>query len=302
MAEPKEAPKGMARDQLLRRYIVFIVGLWFIALGCSTITKMSLGTTPISSIPYSLSLINSSLTFGNWTILYSVLLVTVYGLLMWKYWNKVDKINIIPTYALCVVYGYMLDLIMGTIYADLSVSEYWLKIVVIVIGICIQAFGVYMCVISHSVLGPGDAFVYSLAYRSGYNYGYVRVASDCSMVIIAAIISLICLGTLGGVREGTVIAMICTGLVMRQYMKHCGKLTNWMIPGEDTTRMTYGKKAAEAKEQDEREKANEGVARCPRATSRARSRGPKPPRRSRRSRSASSSTTSGASSPPSRRP
>ena len=40
----------------LKRYLLFLVGLFINALGVSLITKASLGTSPISSIPYVLSL------------------------------------------------------------------------------------------------------------------------------------------------------------------------------------------------------------------------------------------------------
>ena len=65
----------MKHDHIARRMLVFAVGLLVISLSIGFITKASLGTPPISSIPYSLSLIFPSLTLGNFTILYSLLLV-----------------------------------------------------------------------------------------------------------------------------------------------------------------------------------------------------------------------------------
>ena len=40
----------------LKRYLIFLVGLFVNSLGVSLITKANLGTSPISSIPYVLSL------------------------------------------------------------------------------------------------------------------------------------------------------------------------------------------------------------------------------------------------------
>ena len=40
----------------LKRYIIFLIGLFVNSLGVSLITKANLGTSPISSIPYVLSL------------------------------------------------------------------------------------------------------------------------------------------------------------------------------------------------------------------------------------------------------
>lgn len=40
----------------VKRYLVFLVGLFVNSLGVSLITRADLGTSPISSIPYVLSL------------------------------------------------------------------------------------------------------------------------------------------------------------------------------------------------------------------------------------------------------
>ena len=40
----------------LKRYLIFLVGLFVNSLGVSLITKANLGTSPITSIPYVLSL------------------------------------------------------------------------------------------------------------------------------------------------------------------------------------------------------------------------------------------------------
>lgn len=58
----------------LKRYIVFLIGLFINSLGVSLITKANLGTSPISSIPYVLSL-NFPFTLGQFTIAFSLLLI-----------------------------------------------------------------------------------------------------------------------------------------------------------------------------------------------------------------------------------
>ena len=57
----------------VRRYIVFLLGLFINSMGVGLITKANLGTSPISAIPYVLSL-RFSLSLGEFTILFSLLL------------------------------------------------------------------------------------------------------------------------------------------------------------------------------------------------------------------------------------
>lgn len=63
------------KKDLLKRYLIFLAGLFVNSLGVALITKANLGTSPISSIPYVLSL-NFALSLGNFTIIFSILLIS----------------------------------------------------------------------------------------------------------------------------------------------------------------------------------------------------------------------------------
>ena len=65
----------MNRAEGIRRYIIFFFGLIFVSFGIAFTTKAMLGTSPISSIPYSLSLVLPQLSLGKWTILFNFLLI-----------------------------------------------------------------------------------------------------------------------------------------------------------------------------------------------------------------------------------
>lgn len=54
----------MEMKDVFKRYLVFVIGLYFLAAGIVLIIRSALGTTPISSINYVLSL-NSPLSLGT---------------------------------------------------------------------------------------------------------------------------------------------------------------------------------------------------------------------------------------------
>lgn len=62
-----EALEEKKDDRKIKRYIIFLIGLFINSFGVSFITKADLGTSPISSIPYVLSL-NFPFTLGEFTI------------------------------------------------------------------------------------------------------------------------------------------------------------------------------------------------------------------------------------------
>ena len=88
----------------LKRYIIFLIGLFINSLGVSLITKAALGTSPISSIPYVLSLI-FPFTLGQFTIYFSVLLV-VLQLLILRRKFKVEHLLQIP---ISIAFGYFIE-------------------------------------------------------------------------------------------------------------------------------------------------------------------------------------------------
>lgn len=60
--------------KLFERYLVFSIGLYFLSMGIVLIVRSTLGTTPISSVNYVLSL-NTPLTLGTCTFIINMLLI-----------------------------------------------------------------------------------------------------------------------------------------------------------------------------------------------------------------------------------
>ena len=85
----------MEKDSLFKRYLVFIAGLYFLAMGITLIVHSSLGTTPISSMNYVLSL-NTSLSLGTWTFIVNLLMIIIQlWLARGKYGTRKDTIEIL---------------------------------------------------------------------------------------------------------------------------------------------------------------------------------------------------------------
>ena len=221
------------KSNLARRYVIFALGLFCISMAIGFITKASLGTSPITSIPYSLSLVFPQLSLGNFTILFSLLLVTLQYILTDKAsMDRTAKVNILLEVVVSFFFGYLVDFSMW-LFSDFAPSEYLLQIASVLIGILILAVGVYLQIVANVVMVPGDGFAYALTMRVKKNYGKVRVASDTTMVVIAALIGIVGLGTLGGVREGTILCCLLTGVVARRYMKFLAPLTSRLVPDRD---------------------------------------------------------------------
>ena len=120
----------------LKRYIIFFIGLYINSLGVALITKASLGTSPISSIPYVLSL-NFPFTLGNFTIFFSLLLIFLQLLILRKNF-KLEHVLQIP---ISILFGYFIDWSM-ILLGFVNPSFYLMKIIYLLIGCLILGFGV----------------------------------------------------------------------------------------------------------------------------------------------------------------
>ena len=195
--------------ETLKRYLIFLVGLFVNSLGVSLITKANLGTSPISSIPYILSL-NFPFTLGNFTIFFSIFLIVLQLIILRKNF-KLEHILQIPV---SIIFGYFIDLTM-ILFSWVNPEAYIMKIVYLLIGCLILGVGVYMEVLADVVMLPGESFVRAIVLTWKTNFGTTKICFDVSMSVIAAVLSFIFAGSLAGVREGTVIAALLVGFIAR---------------------------------------------------------------------------------------
>ena len=229
----------------LKRYLIFLVGLFVNSLGVSLITKANLGTSPISSIPYVLSL-NFPFTLGNFTIFFSIFLIVLQLIILRKNF-KLEHILQIPV---SIIFGYFIDLTM-ILFSWVNPEAYIMKIVYLLIGCLILGAGVYMEVLADVVMLPGESFVRAIVLTWKTNFGTTKICFDVSMSVIAAVLSFVFAGRLDGVREGTVIAALLVGFIARLIGKKLAFLKDMIFPesvsaeneneAKEQTAGTYGK-------------------------------------------------------------
>ena len=228
-----------------KRYLIFLVGLFVNSLGVSLITKANLGTSPISSIPYVLSL-NFPFTLGNFTIFFSIFLIVLQLIIL----RKNFKLEHILQIQVSIIFGYFIDLTM-ILFSWVNPEAYIMKIVYLLIGCLILGVGVYMEVLADVVMLPGESFVRAIVLTWKTNFGTTKICFDVSMSVIAAVLSFIFAGRLAGVREGTVIAALLVGFIARLIGKKLVFLKDMIFPesvsaeneneAKEQTAGTYGK-------------------------------------------------------------
>jgi hypothetical protein len=208
----------MRLKELLSKYFIFIIGLYFLSVGIVLIVRSSLGTTPISSVNYVISL-NTPLSLGSATFCLNMLLIIGQFWLIRGIGAHKDAIEIMLQIPLSLLFGIFIDANMA-LTANLPVPNYTASIAVLLAGCIIQAIGIVFELKPNVAIMSAEGFVKYASRRYNRDFGKLKVRFDISLVLAAVVLSLILSGSIQGVREGTAIAAIITGYIVTFLSQH----------------------------------------------------------------------------------
>ena len=211
------------KTELIKRYIFLLVGLFVNGLGVSFITKAGLGTSPITSIPYTLSL-SFTATVGMFTLVFNIFLVILQVILLRRNFQLQNLLQL----PIITLFSCFIDLTMSLL-GFIQPETYVLKVISLVIGCLILGFGVFMEMVANVAMLPGEATVRAVSDVFSTDFGKTKIAFDSSMTVIAAILSFIMFRHLDGVREGTIVAAILVGFIARLFKKYIGGIEKILI-------------------------------------------------------------------------
>lgn len=200
----------MERKELFRRYVFFIVAVLVNAFAIATITKALLGTSPISSIPYVLSL-STPVTMGGWTIGFSLLLIVGACVLMGWRETKRKWLELLAQVPITLCFGVFIDVSMVELLWWLDPVHYWQQVAALLVGCFILGSGIAMEVKADVAMVAGEYFVSALCKRIRRGFAFVKVCFDWGTVAIAACLSWLFLNRIAGIREGTLVAALLVG-------------------------------------------------------------------------------------------
>lgn len=194
------------------RYLMFLFGLYFLSAGVVLIVRSALGTTPISSVNYVMSL-NSPLSLGACTFMINMLLIVGQFWLIRERRSRQDTIEILLQIPFSFVFAAFIDLNMA-LTSGLVPANYAMSMLLLVVGCVVQAIGVVLEIKPRVAMMSAEAFVKYASERYNMEFGKVKVRFDIALVVMAVLLSLIFTRYVEGVREGSVIAACMTGYIV----------------------------------------------------------------------------------------
>lgn len=202
------------RKYVLRRYLLLMAGLSVMAFGVAFSIKADLGISPISSVPYVVSLF-APLTVGTATIVMHCVFILLQILILRKDYHPIQLMQL----PVAFFFGYLTDFGVWAV-QGIRYDSYWQQWILCLIGILLVAVGVSMEVKAGVVVLAGEGVVLAICKVFPVKFGNMKVGFDVTLVATACVLSLLFTGRLQGVREGTVAAALLVG----QIAKRLGKL------------------------------------------------------------------------------
>lgn len=219
----------MSKRELMRRYLVFMLGISIAAVGVTLVTRSTLGVNSIACASFVISSY-FPITMGTVTIAFNLAMMalqfTLYSRSQWRS----QVINILLQMPAMVLFGLLVDVVMF-LTADFQpeLSGYGACFATFLVGVIIISINIVLQSTANVAMLPCDAYVIVLAKSKKWRLGTVKLTYDLSLVALAAAISLYCsnFSTIIGIREGTILGAMLIGPTVQWLLPHFKFVERW---------------------------------------------------------------------------
>ena len=192
----------MESKQLPRRIGQYLLGLVCMAIGLVLLKRTNWGVSPITAVPDAVANI-TPLTLGNATILLHLLCVVLQIIV-----QRRVTLKSILCMGVGIPFGYLVDFFMWLYHPD---PVLWQKVLMLVLGIAIQGFGVALISGCDMMLPAPDEFNNVVSRVFGKKLSNVKMVADGVYVLVAITINLISVHSLASVGISSIASVLLTG-------------------------------------------------------------------------------------------
>lgn len=197
-------------DKKRLQILVYVVGMFILAIGLTLNTKANLGVSPIISVSYSISQI-TGLNFGDLTFVVYAIFVVVQIIIHIRLKNHKRIVSDILQLPLSLIFTRLLNIFSTYIPTAQNLG---IRFIVLTLAIICTGVGAAMSLSMQLVPNPGDGIVQSLAEGFNKSVGLTKNLFDCFNLCITLCISIFIAHQIVGVGIGTLIAVLGVGRVI----------------------------------------------------------------------------------------
>lgn len=187
----------------------YLGGIFLIAIGVNLSKAAGLGISPVASLPYAVEL--------SWGIELGKATAIVYVFLIFLQLILLRKLSALP-------FLQLLTTVLMSAFTTLTSADYllnWLprpssyihSLFLLTISIIFIGIGVYFYIKPNYIPLPSEGIAKTLADISNgrLQFHNAKIIVDCSLVVSAMAVTMLAMGKIAGIREGTVITALLVG-------------------------------------------------------------------------------------------
>ncbi|WP_077611325.1 YczE/YyaS/YitT family protein [Clostridium sp. Marseille-P2415] len=209
-------------SNFVKRVLIYGAGLMSLAFGVAFSVNSGLGVSPVNSLPYVISLI-TGLDMGSCVTAVFSIYILVQILILRREFRLVNLTQLLFS----GLFGYFVDMAKWVV-GDFSIPTYFGKLLMLAVSILFVSAGVCLYMNAKLVYMPMEGLTHAIAEKLFKNKPFhdVKVRMDCLVVFLGIVLSFVFLGSVEGIREGTVICAVLVGKVMKPMQKVLVPLIN----------------------------------------------------------------------------
>ena len=204
----------------IKNIISYIIGLFVMTVGIAFSIKSNMGISPVSTIPYTLTVV-WGVEIGLATIIFHCVLVLIqFMLLRDKFgWDNFAQIFV------GIIFGYFTSFSVALMSFIPDSTGILISLVYMAISIVVIAFGIFLYLPPNLIPLAGEGAMQAVSIVFEKPFAKVKVGFDVCMVVISAVTCLIFVHSLGSVGLGTIISAVLVGTTLNCIVKIYTKIT-----------------------------------------------------------------------------
>lgn len=201
-------------SKIIKRIILYVLGLFFLSLGVSLSIQAGFGVSPVSSLAYA-SALTTGLSVGITTVLANVLYIIIQVILT----KRIELNNIVAQLIISFLFGFFMDATLFIVQFLPTPETIFARIVYLIVSLFVVSVGIVGYTTAKLPLMPYDGLTFTISEKFKLKFSKAKIIGDLINICVAGAICLIFIQSLGSIGIGTIVAAY-----------FIGKILGWMIP------------------------------------------------------------------------
>ena len=193
----------------LNRIIMYVSGMFLLALGGILAIKSNLGASPVSSLPLSISKVSKMSLGTATTILYSAY-VLLQIVILKREFNIIQILQIF----FAILFGKLMNLF--NLLINIHIDNFYIKLVICILSCYVTAIGILFTVKANIVPIAPDGLTQVISKKMKFEFGKTKICFDCIVVVLSIMILLLNHKGIDGLGIGTILSALLVGKILER--------------------------------------------------------------------------------------